>query len=223
MLHNWCTTGAQLVHSCCTAVAQQLLVLHWRIPCYHHRPNGSTYNIRFVYWCWCTSSAEGTYTVAQRHTDEPRMLGYMTANAPAAAKNCVCGCSTPRKGKCWTGVERVEHGEGRDGVQHLAQKWCCTCSTPPPELVLNMVCTTPAQCWTGDSGRVAFPFSQPVVVCSFFLCLLPMAALLDSWLSTYRVCVCRVHIVFRVCRSYRFIQFAVACEPGFSVVSPLAL
>jgi len=42
-------------------------------------------------------------------------------------------------------VERVEHGEGREGVQHLAQKWCCTCSTPPPEVVLNMVCTTPAQ------------------------------------------------------------------------------
>ena len=36
--------------------------------------------------------------------------------------------------------------EGREGVQHLlAQKWCCTCSTPPPEVVLNMVCTTPAQ------------------------------------------------------------------------------
>ena len=49
------------------------------------------------------------------------------------------------------GVEQVLNvlntviGEGREGVQYLAQKWCCTCSTPPPEVVLNMVCTTPAQ------------------------------------------------------------------------------
>ena len=44
---------------------------------------------------------------------------------------------------------------------------------------------------------MAFPLSHVVV--SFVFCLLPWAALLDSWLSYYRVCVCHVHIVFGVC------------------------
>ena len=48
-------------------------------------------------------------------------------------------------------------------------------------------------CWC----HVAFPLSHVVV--SFVFCLLPWAALLDSWLSYYRVCVCHVHIVFGVC------------------------
>ena len=50
-------------------------------------------------------------------------------------------------------------------------------------------------CWC---HVLVFPFSH-ACCCLVFLCLLPMAALLDSWLSYCRVCVCRVHIVFRVC------------------------
>ena len=97
------------------------------------------------------------YSSPKAHWWTMDALGYTTANAPAAAKHRVCGCSTPGKGRCWTGVERVEHGEGegREGVQHLAQKWCCTCSTPPPEVVLNMVCTTPAQRWTGGADGLS--------------------------------------------------------------------
>ena len=62
----------------------------------------------------------------------------MTANAPAAAKNRICGCSTAGKG-FKAGVEqvlnvlntvraaRVFNTELRSGVahvQHLRQRWC---------------------------------------------------------------------------------------------------
>ena len=43
-----CITVAQLLHSCRTAATSIALTY---TACYHHRPNGSTYNLRFVYWC----------------------------------------------------------------------------------------------------------------------------------------------------------------------------
>jgi len=49
-------------------------------------------------------------------------------------------------------------------------------------------------------GVSIFPFCCLVFLC--LLVLLIMAALFDSWLSYCCVSVCRVHIVFRICRSY---------------------
>ena len=58
----------------------------------------------------------------------------------------------------------------------------------------------------GVTCHVVFPCSHAVVSCFFACCLWLLYLILGSC----TVCVYRVHIVFRVCRSYRSIQFAVA-------------